>query len=73
LSASALVALNSIQCGQCGCILRPLPFGDAGGSGMDANCENYTHQPNSYFRPAGSRNQSFSDLAGWAGFYSAGR
>ena len=52
-------------------LLRPLPFRDPGQLVWIANGENYSTQPEHYV-DLRDQNQSFSDLAGWAGTYSAG-
>ncbi len=52
-------------------LLRPLPFRDPGRLVWISNGENYSTQPEQY-SDLREQNQSFSDLAGWAGFYRAG-
>jgi predicted permease len=52
-------------------LLRPLPFRDPGQLVWIANGENYSTQPEHYV-DLRDQNQSFADLAGWAGTYSAG-
>jgi predicted permease len=52
-------------------LLRPLPFRDPGRLVWISNGENYSTQAEQY-SDLREQNQSFSDLAGWAGTYSAG-
>ena len=52
-------------------LLRPLPFRDPGQLVWIANGENYSTQAEHYV-DLRDQNQSFSDLAGWAGTYSSG-
>jgi hypothetical protein len=52
-------------------LLRPLPFRDPAQLVWIANGENYSTQPEHY-ADLRDQNRSFSDLAGWAGTYSAG-
>jgi predicted permease len=52
-------------------LLRPLPFRDPGQLVWISNGENYSTQAEQY-SDLREQNQSFSDLAGWAGFYRAG-
>lgn len=52
-------------------LLRPLPFRDPGRLVWISNGENYSTQAEHY-SDLRDQNQSFSDLAGWAGFYRAG-
>ena len=52
-------------------LLRPLPFRDPGQLVWISNGENYSTQAEHY-SDLRDQNQSFSDLAGWSGFYSAG-
>jgi predicted permease len=52
-------------------LLRPLPFRDPGQLVWIANGENYSTQAEHY-SDLRDQNQSFSDLAGWAGTYSSG-
>src|SRR6202789_4311028 len=52
-------------------LLRPLPFRDPAQLVWIANGENYSTQPEHY-ADIRDQNRSFSDLAGWAGTYSAG-
>ena len=52
-------------------LLRPLPFRDPGQLVWISNAENYSTQPEHY-SDLREQNQSFSDLAGWAGTYSSG-
>jgi predicted permease len=52
-------------------LLRPLPVHDPGQLVWIANGESYSTQAEHYSELR-DQNQSFSDLAGWAGFYSAG-
>jgi predicted permease len=52
-------------------LLRPLPFRDPGHLVWISNAENYSTQAEHY-SDLRDQNQSFSDLAGWAGFYNSG-
>ena len=52
-------------------LLRPLPFRDPGQLVWISNGENYSTQAEHY-SDLRDQNQSFSDLAGWPGFYSSG-
>jgi predicted permease len=52
-------------------LLRPLPFRDPGQLVWISNGENYNTQVEQY-SDLRDQNQSFSDLAGWAGTYSSG-
>ncbi len=52
-------------------LLRPLPFRHPGQLVWISNAENYNTQAEHY-SDLRDQNQSFSDLAGWAGTYSAG-
>jgi predicted permease len=52
-------------------VLRPLPFRDPGQLVWISNGENYSTQVEHY-SDLRDQNQSFSDLAGWAGTYSSG-
>ena len=52
-------------------LLRPLPFRDPGQLVWISNAENYSTQAE-HFVDLRDQNQSFSDLAGWSGIYSAG-
>ena len=52
-------------------LLRPLPFRDPGRLVWISNGENYSTQAEHY-SDLREQNQSFSDLAGWSGFYRAG-
>ncbi len=52
-------------------LLRPLPFRDPGQLVWISNAENYSTQAEHY-SDLRDQNQSFSDLAGWAGVYSSG-
>jgi predicted permease len=52
-------------------LLRPLPFRDPGQLVWISNAENYNTQAE-HFSDLRVQNQSFSDLAGWAGVYNAG-
>jgi predicted permease len=52
-------------------LLRPLPFRDPGRLVWISNDETYSTQPEHYV-DLRDKNQSFSDLAGWSGVYSAG-
>jgi predicted permease len=52
-------------------LLRPLPFRDPGQLVWISNGENNSTQTEHYV-DLREQNQSFSDLAGWSGFYSAG-
>ena len=52
-------------------LLRPLPFRDPGQLVWISNGENYSTQAEHYV-DLRDQNQSFSDLAGWAGTYSSG-
>jgi predicted permease len=52
-------------------LLRPLPFRDPGRLVWIANGENYSTQAEHY-SDLREQNQSFSDLAGWSGFYRLG-
>jgi predicted permease len=52
-------------------LLRPLPFRDPGQLVWISNGENYSTQVEHY-SDLRNQNQSFSDLAGWAGTYSSG-
>jgi predicted permease len=52
-------------------LLRPLPFRDPGRLVWISNGENYNTQAEHY-SDLRDQNQSFSDLAGWSGTYSAG-
>jgi predicted permease len=52
-------------------ILRPLPFRDPGRLVWISNAENYSTQAEHY-SDLRDQNQSFSDLAGWSGFYRSG-
>jgi predicted permease len=52
-------------------LLRPLPFRDPGQLVWISNGENYSTQAEHY-SDLRAQNQSFSDLAGWSGAYSAG-
>ena len=52
-------------------LLRPLPFRDPGQLVWISNGENYSTQAEHY-ADLRDQNQSFSDLAGWSGFYRAG-
>jgi predicted permease len=52
-------------------LLRPLPFRDPGQLVWISNAENYSTQAEHY-SDLRVQNQSFSDLAGWAGVYNAG-
>jgi predicted permease len=52
-------------------LLRPLPFRDPGQLVFISNGENYKTQAEQY-SDLRSQNQSFSDLAGWSGYYRAG-
>ncbi len=52
-------------------LLRPLPFRDPGRLVWISNAENYSTQAEQY-SDLRDQNQSFSDLAGWSGFYRSG-
>jgi predicted permease len=52
-------------------LLRPLPFRDPGQLVWISNGEDYSTQAEHY-SDLRDQNQSFSDLAGWSGFYSSG-
>jgi predicted permease len=52
-------------------LLRPLPFRDPGRLVFISNGENYSTQAEQ-FSDLRLQNQSFSDLAGWSGYYRAG-
>jgi hypothetical protein len=52
-------------------LLRPLPFRDPGRLVWISNGENYSTQAEQY-SDLRDQNQSFSDLAGWSGFYRSG-
>jgi predicted permease len=52
-------------------LLRPLPFRDPGRLAWISNGENYNTQAEQY-SDLRDQNQSFSDLAGWSGFYRSG-
>ncbi|HXJ37831.1 MAG TPA: ABC transporter permease, partial [Bryobacteraceae bacterium] len=52
-------------------LLRPLPFRDPGRLVWISNGENYSTQTEQY-SDLRDQNQSFSDLAGWSGFYRSG-
>src|SRR5580704_5493322 len=52
-------------------LLRPLPFRDPGRLVWISNGENYSTQAEHYL-DLRKANQSFTDLAGWSGFYGAG-
>jgi hypothetical protein len=52
-------------------LLRPLPFRDPGQLVWISNAENYSTQAEHY-SDLRDQNQSFSDLAGWAGVYNSG-
>jgi hypothetical protein len=52
-------------------LLRPLPFGDPGGLVWIANGNDYATQTEHY-SDLRELNRSFSDLAGWSGFYRPG-
>jgi predicted permease len=52
-------------------LLRPLPFRDPGRLVWISNGENYSTQAEHY-SDLREQNQSFSDLAGWSGFYHVG-
>ncbi len=52
-------------------LLRPLPFRDPGRLVWIGNGENYSTQAEQY-SDLRDQNQSFSDLAGWSGYYRAG-
>jgi predicted permease len=52
-------------------LLRPLPFRDPGQLVWISNGQNYSIQAEHY-SDLRSQNQSFSDLAGWAGVYNVG-
>src|ERR1700691_4455598 len=52
-------------------LLRPLPFRDPGQLVWISNGENYNTQVEQY-SDLRDQNQSFSDLAGWAGTYTSG-
>ncbi len=52
-------------------LLRPLPFRDPGQLVFISNGENYSTQAEQFSDLRG-QNQSFSDLAGWSGYYRAG-
>ena len=52
-------------------LLRPLPFRDPGQLVWIGNGENYSTQAENY-SDLRDQNQSFSDLAGWSGYYRAG-
>jgi predicted permease len=52
-------------------LLRPLPFRDPGQLVWISNAETYSTQTEHY-SDLRDQNRSFSDLAGWAGVYSAG-
>ena len=52
-------------------LLRPLPFRDPGRLVGISNGENYSTQAEHYV-DLREQNQSFSDLAGWSGFYRPG-
>jgi predicted permease len=52
-------------------LLRPLPFRDPGQLVWISNAENYSTQAEHY-SDLRDQNQSFSDLAGWAGVYNTG-
>jgi predicted permease len=52
-------------------LLRPLPFRDPGQLVWISNGEDYSTQVEHY-SDLRNQNQSFSDLAGWSGFYSSG-
>jgi predicted permease len=52
-------------------LLRPLPFRDPAQLVWISNGEDYSTQAEHY-ADLRDQNQSFSDLAGWSGFYSAG-
>jgi predicted permease len=52
-------------------LLRPLPFRDPGRLVWISNGENYSTQAEHY-SDLQKENQSFSDLAGWSGFYRVG-
>jgi predicted permease len=52
-------------------LLRPLPFRDPGQLVFISNGENYSTQAEQ-FSDLRDQNRSFSDLAGWSGYYRAG-
>jgi predicted permease len=52
-------------------LLRPLPFRDPGRLVWISNGENYSTQAEQY-SDLRDQNQSFTDLAGWSGFYRSG-
>jgi hypothetical protein len=52
-------------------LLRPLPFRDPARLVWISNAEDYSTQAE-HFVDLREQNQSFSDLAGWSGFYNAG-
>ena len=52
-------------------LVRPLPFRDPGQLVFISNGENYKTQAEQY-SDLRSQNQSFSDLAGWSGYYRVG-
>jgi predicted permease len=53
-------------------LLRPLPFRDAGRLVWISNGDDWTTTQVGHFLDLRERNQSFSDLAGWSGFYGVG-
>lgn len=53
-------------------LLRPLPFRDPGRLVSIANGDRWTATQTEHFSDLRESNRSFSDLAGWSGFYQAG-
>jgi predicted permease len=53
-------------------LLRPLPFRDPGGLIWVSNIDNWTATQTEHYVDLRDENQSFSDLAGWNGYYQAG-
>ena len=53
-------------------LLRPLPFRDPGRLVAIANGAKWTATQTEHYSDLRDLNQSFSDLAGWSGFYQAG-
>ncbi len=53
-------------------LLRPLPFRDPGRLVWISNGDNWTTTQTEHYADLRELNRSFSDLAGWSGFYRAG-
>ena len=53
-------------------LLRPLPFRDPGRLVWIANGDDWTATQTEHYSDLRELNRSFSDLAGWSGFYRAG-